>query len=118
MDIRSFMIEKLTEIIKVRESCFSLTSITENLQKFEKTDKSVYILHNVYQMTKKDYESAIKVLSEDSEDTIHIYILAMSNHAHYTQKLLNSGKTITFEPLPESFLKLLRKIDTNIRRTK
>jgi DNA modification methylase len=118
MDIRAFMIEKLTEIIKVRESCFSLTPINNNLQKFDRDDKSVYILHNVYEMGKKEYENAIQALQADEQGNIHIYILAMSNHSHYAQKLSKSGKTITFEPLPENFLKLLRKIDTNIRRAK
>lgn len=118
MDIREFMVEKMTDIIKVREACFSLSSPTEFLQKFVKEDKSAYILHHVYDMSKKDYEAVIDVLSNDENENINIYVLAMSNHAHYAQKLSKCGKNITVEPLPESFLKLLRKIDSKMRKAK
>lgn len=118
IDIREFMVEKMTDIIKVREACFSLSSPTEFLQKFVKEDKSAYILHHVYDMSKKDYEAVIDVLSNDDKENINIYVLAMSNHAHYAQKLSKCGKNITVEPLPESFLKLLRKIDSKMRKTK
>jgi adenine-specific DNA-methyltransferase len=118
LDIRAFMVEKITEIIKVREACFKIEPITNYLQKFVKDEKSVYVLHNVYDMKPQDYKDAVEILATDSNDKINIYVLAMSNHAHYAQKLFKCGKQITFEPLPESFLKLLRKIDTNIRKTK
>lgn len=118
LDIRAFMVEKITEIIKVREACFKIEPITNYLQKFVKDEKSVYVLHNVYDMKPQDYKDAIEILAADSNDNINIYVLAMSNHAHYAQKLSKCGKKITFEPLPESFLKLLRKIDTKIRKTK
>ncbi|MDD3596029.1 hypothetical protein [Sulfuricurvum sp.] len=112
------MIDKLIEIIKVRESCFILSPASNFLQKFDKTDKSVYILHDVYDMTKKDYDETLKILTEDEKKEIHLYILALSNHAHYAQKLSKCDKNITYEPLPESFLKLLRKIDSKIRKNK
>lgn len=118
MDIREFMVEKMTDIIKVKEACFSLSSQNEFLQKFVKEDKSAYILHHVYDMSKKDYEAVIDVLSNDDKENISIYILSMSNHAHYAQKLSKCGKNITVEPLPESFLKLLRKIDSKMRKAK
>ncbi len=110
LDIKEFMVDKLTEIIKVRESCFKLDVLSNNIFKFDKNDKSVYILHNIYEMKKSDYDEAIEILNKDSQQNISIYILSMSNHTHYANKMAKANKNITFEPLPESFLKMLRKI--------
>ena len=104
------MVDKLTEIIKVRESCFKLDILSNNISKFDKNDKSVYILHNIYEMKKSDYDEAIEMLNKDSQQNISIYILSMSNHTHYANKMAKANKNISFEPLPESFLKMLRKI--------
>lgn len=110
LDIKEFMVDKLTEIIKVRESCFKLNQITPYLYKFEKEDKSVYILQDIYNMKLVDYKEAIEQLNNDPEHNINIYILSISNHNHYANKISKANKNITFEPLPESFLKLLRKL--------
>ncbi len=110
LDIKEFMVDKLTEIIKVRESCFKLDILSNNISKFDKNDKSVYILHNIYEMKKSDYDEAIEMLNKDSQQNISIYILSMSNHTHYANKMAKANKNISFEPLPESFLKMLRKI--------
>lgn len=111
LDIKDFMVDKLTEIIKLREASFHLEDKTPYLQKFEKENKSVYILHNIYKMKAKDYDDAIKILSNDESKNISIYILSISNHKHYANKLTRANKNITFEPLPENFLKMLRKIE-------
>lgn len=110
LDIKEFMIDKLIEIIKIKESCFFIKDITKYLSKFNKKDQSVYILHNIYEMNKKDYDNAIEILNNDEQQNINVYILSMSNHTHYSNKLLKSNKNIIFEPLPENFLKMLRKI--------
>lgn len=110
LDIKEFMVDKLTEIIKVREACFTLEDINSYLQKFNKDEKSVYILHDIYKMSKNDYDQVIEILNNDTKQDISIYILSMSNHSHYANKIAKASKNITFEPLPESFLKMLRKI--------
>lgn len=110
LDIKEFMVDKLTEIIKVREACFALEDINSYLQKFNKDEKSVYILHDIYKMSKNDYDQVIEILNNDTKQDISIYILSMSNHSHYANKIAKASKNITFEPLPESFLKMLRKI--------
>lgn len=111
LDIKEFMVDKLTEIIKVRESCFELNRVTPFLSKFAHKDKSVYILHNIYNMKKSNYDEAIKALNNDNNDNINIYILSISNHSHYMNKISKANKNITFEPLPENFLKMLRKLE-------
>lgn len=110
LDIKEFMVDKLIEIIKVRESCFKLDILSNNISKFDKCDKSVYILHNIYEMKKSDYDETVEILNNDTNQNINIYILSMSNHTHYANKIAKANKSITFEPLPESFLKMLRKI--------
>ena len=115
LDIKSFMVDKLIEIIKVKERCFKLIDITNYLLKFEKEDKEVYILQNIYNMSKNDYKQVKEILSATKKKTISIYILALQNHQHYERKLSDIDKTIIFEPLPENFLKLLRKIQRKKR---
>jgi len=115
LDIKDFMVDKLIEIIKVKEMCFSLKKVSDFLYKFNKKDKDVYILQNIYNMTQEDYIQTKKILSESKEDTISIYTLALQNHAHYEKKVADINKNIIFEPLPENFLKLLRKIQRKKR---
>lgn len=110
LDIKEFMIDKFIEIIKVREGCFKIDEINNFLLKFAHINKSVYILQDIYKMKKNDYEKIVSILQNDENDKINIYILSMSNHEHYINKLSKANKNITFEPLPESFLKILRKI--------
>jgi len=110
LDIKAFMVDKLIEIIKVKERCFKLIDITDYLLRFEKDDKEVYILQDIYDMSQKDYKQVIDILNTTKENTISIYILALQNHQHYERKLSDINKTIIFEQLPENFLKLLRKI--------
>ena len=62
-----------------------------------------------------DYEKIVSILQDDEKDKINIYILSMSNHEHYINKISKAHKNITFEPLPESFLKMLRKIERKRR---
>lgn len=116
LDIKEFMIDKLTEIIKVKEMCFSLKKKSEFLYKFDKKDKEVYILQDIYNMSQKDYKQAKEILSKSEADTINIYILALQNHQHYERKISGIDKKIIFEPLPENFLKLLRRIQRKKRR--
>lgn len=111
LDIKEFMVDKLTEIIKVRESCFELNTVTPFLSKFAHKEKSVYILHNIYNMNKSDYDEAISALNNDNNNNINIYILSISNHSHYMKKVSKANKNIVFEPLPENFLKMLRKLE-------
>ncbi|MDY3205601.1 MAG: site-specific DNA-methyltransferase [Arcobacter sp.] len=115
LDIKEFMVDKLIEIIKVREACFKLDEINKFLLKFAHINKSVYILQDIYIMKKNDYEEVISILKDDEKDKINIYILSMSNHEHYINKISKVNKNITFEPLPESFLKMLRKIERKRR---
>jgi len=115
LDIKDFMVDKLIEILKVKEMCFSLEKISNFLYRFNKENKDVYILSNIYSMGKKDYEDAKKLLEQSSKGIINIYVLALQNHAHYENKLSNINKQIIFEPLPENFLKLLRKIQRKKR---
>ena len=115
LDIKEFMIDKFIEIIKVREGCFKIDEINNFLLKFAHIDKSVYILQDIYKMKKNDYEAVISILNDDERHTINIYILSMSNHEHYINKIVKANKNITFEPLPESFLKMLRKIERKRR---
>lgn len=115
LDIKAFMVDKLIEIIKVKERCFKLIDITDYLLKFEKEDKEVYILQNIYDMSQNDYQQVKNILSDTRENTISIYILVLQNHQHYERKLSDIDKTIIFEPLPENFLKLLRKIQRKKR---
>jgi len=117
LDIRAFMVDKLLEIIKVRESCFITVDMTPFLKRFDKLDKSVYILHNIYDMKSTDYKEVTEKLNQDTNQTINIYLLAIANHAHYAQKLSGKcDKELIFEPLPETFLKLLRKIERKQRK--
>jgi adenine-specific DNA-methyltransferase len=111
LDIKEFMVDKLTEIIKLKELSFTLENKTPFLQKFKKDSSSVYILHDIYKMKAKDYTDAINLINNDERENISIYILSISNHKHYANKLDKANKKITFEPLPESFLKMLRKIE-------
>jgi len=115
LDIKAFMVDKLIEIIKVKERCFKLMDITDYLLKFEKEDKEVYILQNIYNMSQNDYKQVKEILSATKKNTISIYILALQNHQHYERKLSDIDKAIIFEPLPENFLKLLRKIQRKKR---
>lgn len=110
-DIKEFMVDKLTEIIKVRESCFELNIVTPFLSNFAHKEKSVYILHNIYNMKKSDYDEAINALNNDKRNNINMYILSISNYSHYMNKISKANKNITFEPLPENFLKMLRKLE-------
>ncbi len=57
LDIKDFMVDKLTEIIKLREASFQLEDKTPYLQKFKKENKSVYILHNIY---KTNYTTVVR----------------------------------------------------------
>ena len=66
-------------------------------------------------MKKKKKKKIVSILQNDENDKINIYILSMSNHEHYINKLSKANKNITFEPLPESFLKMLRKIERKRR---
>ena len=111
LDIKEFMVDKLTEIIKVREACFELNIVSPFLSKFAHKEKSVYILHNIYNMKKSDYDETINALNNDNSNNINIYILSISNHSHYMNKISKANKNITFEPLPENFLKMLRKLE-------
>lgn len=115
LDVKDFMVDKLIEILKIKEMCFSLEQVSDFLYRFNKEDKDVYILSNIYNMKKKDYENTRNLLEKSSNNSINIYILALQNHAHYEKKLLNINKKIIFEPLPENFLKLLRKIQRKQR---
>ncbi len=115
LDIKAFMVDKLIEIIKIKERCFKLIDITDYLLKFEKDDKEVYILQNIYNMSQNDYKQVKDILNATNENTISIYILALQNHQHYERKLSDINKTIIFEPLPENFLKMLRKIQRKKR---
>ena len=115
LDVKDFMVDKLIEILKIKEMCFSLEQVSDFLYRFNKEDKDVYILSNIYNMKKKDYENTRNLLEKSSNNSINIYILALQNHAHYEKKLLNINKKIIFEPLPENFLKLLRKIQRKKR---
>jgi len=115
LDIKEFMVDKLTEILKVKERCFKLENITNFLMKFDKEDKDVYILQNIYNMKPIDYDNVKEKLSQSTQNTISIYILALQNHQHYERKLIGIDKQIIFEPLPENFLKVLRKIQRKKR---
>lgn len=115
LDIKEFMVDKLIEIIKVREACFKLDEINKFLLKFAHINKSVYVLQDIYKMKKNDYDEVVSILKDDEKDKINIYILSMSNHEHYINKISKAHKNITFEPLPESFLKILRKIERKRR---
>jgi len=115
LDIKDFMVDKLLEILKVKEMCFSLERVSDFLYKFNKEDKDVYILLNIYSMSKKDYEDVKELLEQSSKYIINVYILALQNHTHYENKLSDINKQIIFEPLPENFLKLLRKIQRKKR---
>ena len=115
LDIKEFMVDKLIEIIKVREACFKLDEINKFLLKFAHINKSVYVLQDIYKMKKNDYDEVVSILKDDEKDKINIYILSMSNHEHYINKISKAHKNITFEPLPESFLKMLRKIERKRR---
>lgn len=115
LDIKEFMVDKLIEIIKVREACFKLDEINKFLLKFAHINKSVYVLQDIYKMKKNDYDEVVSILKDDEKDKINIYILSMSNHEHYINKISKVHKNITFEPLPESFLKMLRKIERKRR---
>lgn len=115
LDIKEFMVDKLIEIIKVRETCFKLDEINKFLLKFAHINKSVYVLQDIYKMKKNDYEEVVSILKDDEKDKINIYILSMSNHEHYINKISKAHENITFEPLPESFLKMLRKIERKRR---
>ncbi len=115
LDIKEFMVDKLIEIIKIRECCFKLNEINKFLLKFAHADKSIYILQDIYKMKNNDYEEVISILRNEEKDKINIYILSMSNHQHYINKISKVNKSITFEPLPESFLKMLRKIERKRR---
>ena len=115
LDIKEFMVDKLTEIIKIKEKCFKLESLTNFLLKFDKKDRDVYILQDIYNMKPSDYIEIKKLLKKSTKDIISIYILALQNHQHYERKFLGIDKKILFEPLPENFLKLLRKIQRKKR---
>lgn len=115
LDIKEFMVDKLIEIIKVREACFKLDGINKFLLKFAHIDKSVYILQDIYKMKKNDYDEAVSILKSDEKNKINIYILSMSNHEHYINKISKVNKNITFEPLPESFIKILRRLERKKR---
>jgi adenine-specific DNA-methyltransferase len=115
LDIKDFMVDKLLEILKVKEMCFSLKRVSDFLYKFNKENKDVYILLNIYNMSKKDYEDVKELLEQSPNSVINIYILSLQNHTHYENKLSDINKQIIFEPLPENFLKLLRKIQRKKR---
>jgi len=116
LDIKAFMVDKCKEIIKVKESCFDLKpTINDFLLRFNKPDKDVYILQNIYDMSLKDYEEVKDFINKSDKDVITLYILALQNQDHYRRKFNNSKKHIIFEPLPENFLKVLRKIQRKKR---
>ena len=109
LDIKEFMVDKCKEIIKVKESCFELqTTMSDFLLHFNKSDKDVYILQNIYDMSPRDYIEAKELINKADGDVVILYILALQNQEHYRRKFQDSKKQIIFEPLPENFLKVLR----------
>ena len=115
LDIKEFMVDKCTEIIKVKERCFDLHPINDFLLRFNKEDKEVYVLQNIYDMTPKDYEDAREAIDNSTRPIVTMYILALQNQNHYRRKFKDVTKQIVFEPLPENFLRILRKIQRKKR---
>jgi len=115
LDIKEFMVDKCTEIIKVKERCFDLSPVNNFLLRFKKEDKEVYVLQNIYDMTPKDYEEAREAINSSTRPIVTMYILALQNQNHYRRKFKNVTKQIVFEPLPENFLRILRKIQRKKR---
>ena len=115
LDIKEFMVDKCTEIIKVKERCFDLQPINDFLLRFNKEDKEVYVLQNIYDMTPKDYEEAREAINKSTSPIATMYILALQNQNHYRRKFKDVKKQIIFEPLPENFLRILRQIQRKKR---
>lgn len=115
LDIKEFMVDKCTEIIKVKERCFDLQPINDFLLRFNKEGQDVYVLQNIYDMTPKDYDEARKAIDNATGPIVTMYILALQNQNHYKRKFKDVNKQIIFEPLPENFLKILRKIQRKKR---
>ena len=115
LDIKEFMVDKCTEIIKVKERCFDLEPISDFLLRFNKEGQEVYVLQNIYDMTPKDYEEAREVINSSTSPIVTMYILALQNQNHYRRKFKDVTKQIVFEPLPENFLRILRKIQRKKR---
>lgn len=115
LDIKEFMVDKCTEIIKVKECCFDLEPISDFLLRFNKEEKEVYVLQNIYDMTPKDYEKAREAIDNSISPIVTMYILALQNQSHYKRKFKDVTKQIIFEPLPENFLRILRKIQRKKR---
>jgi len=113
LDIKDFLVDKCVEIIQVKESCFELSPMSDFLLRLNKPNKSVYILKNIYSMSKEDYNKTISIIDQSDESEVTLYILSLQNHEHYKQRFTNCKKHIIFEPLPEKFLKVLRKIQRN-----
>lgn len=110
LDIKEFMVDKCTEIIKLKESCFDLKPISNFLLHFNKSEKEVFILQNIYDMLPRDYDEVKSSLNNSKSEILTMYILALQNQDHYKRKFKDVNKKIIFEPMPEKFLKILRKI--------
>ena len=66
-------------------------------------------------MTPKDYEKAREAIDNSISPIVTMYILALQNQSHYKRKFKDATKQIVFEPLPENFLRILRKIQRKKR---
>lgn len=115
LDIKEFMVDKCTEIIKVKERCFDLQPISDFLLRFNKEGHEVYVLQNIYDMTPKNYKEAREAIDNATSPIVTMYILALQNQNYYRRKFKDVNKQIVFEPLPENFLRILRKIQRKKR---
>jgi adenine-specific DNA-methyltransferase len=112
LDLKNHLAKNMIATIKVKENNFNLINIENYLLQFE--NKPIFILNAINGITKAEFLKINQLINNIESNSIKIYVLSISDQLSYFNKIITE-KEKTYEPLPETFLKLLKKIKRRLK---